>query len=192
MKRRDGYVSNSSSSSFVILNWKELDEVKRDMILHYGDHVLELWKSNGLPIAQKNGNDAHIDMDALPDVNPPDDVCKDIQRNIQWQREHEADFRLRELAEDLDFGWLDCNWRFREKDGVLDMVTSMDNFDMEKWLGHIGGVEFRWTGESMLGLFDDEEPKLDISFLERLAERARLNRLKNEGDEGAEGVHQDA
>ena len=157
MKSRFGYVSNSSSSSYVIINWSMLDESKKDMVLHYAEHVRRLWKKNGLPTRGLYGkNDEQIDSRALPDVVPPDDVIDDIQKNVQWQHEHENDFRLVSLAERLDFGVLYENWRFREGEhGVLDMVSDMDNFDMEKWLDYIGGIDYRYTGESW-GFFPDE------------------------------------
>lgn len=180
MKRRAGFVSNSSSSSFVVINWSQLDEAKKDMVLNYMKHVRETWEKNHLPIS--NEPDAHIDMENVPNPFPPDDVIDDIQRNVQWQKEHENDYRLYEIAQNLDFGWLDGGWRFREKDGVLDMTTSMDNFDMEKWMDYIGGIKYRWTGENW-GLFPGEEFKIDTDFLKELDKNA---------DAGAEGLHQDA
>lgn len=133
MKTRHSFVSNSSSSSFVISNWSALDDGKKDMVLNYAEHVRDEWRRNGLPISGSHGFD-HIDLDAAKDL--PGD-----------------------LARSLDFGWLDDGWSFREKDGRLEMVTMVDNFDMGKWLAHVGGISFEWTGESF-GFFKGEEPEL--------------------------------
>ena len=168
MKERNGYVSNSSSSSFVILNWGSLDDYKKDMVLNYAKHVRRIWDRNGIPVEQTRPDDAHIDNMAMRIPLPPDDVIDDIQKNIQWQKEHEEEFRLSELAQELDFGWLDDYWRFREKDGVLEMTTSMDNFDMEKWMDYIGGIEYKDTGEKW-GFFDDEEIDTSTTLFDRLA-----------------------
>ena len=191
VKTRYGYVSNSSSSSYIILNWSSLDDHKKDMILNYTKHVRRLWDRHGIPVEQTNSNDAHIDMDAVRASFPPDDVIDDIQKNIQWHKEHEEEFKLSELAQDLDFGWLDDYWRFREKDGRLEMTTSMDNFDMEKWMDYVGGIEYEWTGECF-GLFDDEKIEFDSSILDRLADSNFRRNMDDGNDEGTEGLHQDA
>ena len=51
---------------------------------------------------------------------------------------------------------VDSCWRFREKDGRLEMITDMDNFDMGKWMDYVGGIDYKWTGERFR-LFDDEK-----------------------------------
>ena len=157
MKRRNGYVSNSSSSSFVVMNWSSLDDDKKDMILNYRQRVRELWEKNGLPIITEH-NASYIDMRSLPECNPSNEFIEthSVEEIAQWLREHSDAARLHELANDLDFGWTDDYWRFRERNGNLEMTASMDNFDFEKWMDYIGGVEYRWTGENF-GFFDDEK-----------------------------------
>ena len=140
MRRRHGYVSNSSSSSFVILNWSELDNWKRGMVLNYGEHALEVWKQNGLSI-RKECNGFCVDFDALP----KGDIFRE-HGNGETDRHMDM----------LDFGLVDSCWRFREKDGRLEMITDMDNFDMGKWMDYVGGIDYKWTGERF-GLFDDEK-----------------------------------
>jgi hypothetical protein len=191
MKRRRGYVSNSSSSSFVILNWSELDNEKKGMVLNYGDHVLEVWKQNGLPI-KKEHNDFHIDFDSLPKSELSSEYVEShsVEEIAQWFREHGND-ESDGLVERLDFGWVDDYWRFREKDGRLEMTTSMDNFDMEKWMDYVGGIEYEWTGERF-GLFDDEKIEFDTSILDRIADSNSRRNMDDGDDEGAKGIHQDA
>jgi hypothetical protein len=177
MKRRRGYVSNSSSSSFVILNWSELDNEKKEMVLNYGEHVLEVWKQNGIPI-KKEYNSLHIDFDALPNKLPNEYVENhSIGKIIQKFREHGND-----ESDRLDFGWIDDYWRFREKDGRLEMTTCMDNFNMEKWMDYIGGIEYEWTGERF-GFFDDENMEFDSSILDMLAENKSRRNMNDENDE---------
>lgn len=192
VKTRYGYVSNSSSSSFIILNWNSLDDDKKDMILNYRNCVRELWEKNKLPLSDEHGA-LHIDFRALPDCNPSSEFVEthSVEEIAQWLREHKDADRINELANELDFGWTDDYWRFREKNGNLEMTTSMDNFDFEKWMDYIGGIEYKWTGEN-LGFFDDEEIKLDTSLLERLADINSRRSMDDESDEGAEGLHQDA
>lgn len=183
MKRRRGYVSNSSSSSFVILNWSELDNEKKGMVLNYGERVLETWKQNGLPI-KKEYNSFHIDFDALPKSELSSEYIEShsIGKIAQWFREHGND-ESDGLVDRLDFGCIDDYWRFREKDGRLEMTTSMDNFDMEKWMDYVGGIEYEWTGERF-GFFDDEKMEFDSFILDMLAENKSKRDKDDEDDEG--------
>lgn len=178
MKKRHGYVSNSSSSSFVILNWSELDNEKKRMVLNYGEHVLEIWKQNGLPI-KKECNDFHIDFDALPKSELSSEYVEShsVEEIAQWFREHGND-ESGGLVDRLDFGWVEDDWRFREKDGRLEMTTNMDNFDMEKWMDYVGGIDYKWTGERF-GFFDDEN-------LDGLASNNCRRNMNDENNEGSE------
>lgn len=177
MKRRRGYVSNSSSSSFVILNWSELDNGKKEMVLNYGEHALEVWKQNGLPI-KKGFNEFHIDSDALPKSELTGEYVENhsVEEIAQWFREH-GDDESDELVDRLDFGWVEDGWRFREKDGRLEMTTNMDNFDMEKWMDYVGGIDYKWNGERF-GFFDDEN-------LDGLASNNCRTGMDDENNEGA-------
>ena len=58
MKIRTSYVSNSSSSSFIILRWSLLDEDKRNKILNYDEACLEIIKNKGeeLESVSERGN----------------------------------------------------------------------------------------------------------------------------------------
>lgn len=190
MKRRFGYVSNSSSSSFVILNWSQLDEAKKSMVLNYRQCVRELWEKNHLPIKEECGS-FFIDFKALPEHSPSAEFVEShsAEEISKWMREHKDAGELHELASKLDFGWVDDYWRFREKDGRLEMTTSMDNFDMGKWMDYIGGIECEWTGEDF-GLFKDEQIEFDTSILDRIADSNSRRNMDDEDDEGTEGLHQ--
>ena len=137
MKTRFGYVSNSSSSSYVILNWKSLDEDKKRMILEYYRYAYEAWKKAGVPIEY---NAVNTEITA---------------REQEW-----GDYD-KQIDKSLWFGFIEASpsWNFREdeKDGVLDMWTSMENFEMDVWMDYVGGISYRHTGESMQ--FEPEEYK---------------------------------
>lgn len=118
MKKRDGYVSNSSSSSCLILNWSSLSERKKEMIENYWEFVPLVWKSYNLPISEDGDC---LNKDSIPDEDED-----------TW-----------ELADKLDFGYVDKGWSRLGKEGkTLRLWTSIDNFSMSKWLDFIGGIEY--------------------------------------------------
>ena len=135
MKTRFGYVSNSSSSSYVILNWKSLDDEKKRMILEYYRYAYEAWKKAGVPIEYNAVN---------TEITAKDQEWGDYDKQID---------------NSLWFGFIEASpsWSFREDetDGVLDMWTSMENFEMDVWMDYVGGISYRHTGDYMP--FDPEE-----------------------------------
>ena len=44
MKKRNNYVSNSSSSSCIVYDWNLLNDLKKDMILNPYKYVVQAWK----------------------------------------------------------------------------------------------------------------------------------------------------
>lgn len=161
MKTRSSFVSNSSSSSFIIYNWSKLPDDKKDKILHYKEHVLDEWERAGVNFVYEKGIGTH------PVYNK---YGEDSEGKI-------------DVDSDYDFGYLDnCDWRFREKpeNGILEMATMMDNFDMERWMDYIGGFDYRWTGDNW-GFFQDEEIKFNpnaLDFLKQL-EKKKQDEEKN-------------
>jgi hypothetical protein len=138
MKARANYVSNSSSSSFIVFKWAEAPEEKRRMVLEYQKYAVEEWRKHGIRTVVENGN-IHPDY-------------------LSVGEEPTGDGRIGYDSE-YNFGWVQQSpcWRFREDKelDILEMVTSMDNFNMEAWMNHIGGLKYRYTGESF-GFFNDE------------------------------------
>ena len=159
MKTRSDYVSNSSSSSFIIYNWAQVPDDKKRMILDYRKYAVEEWERLGVRLLKERGF-VHPDYRNSGDAPCDGPIGPDGRIDIDSE---------------YDFGWVENEiaWRFREtpEDGILDMATSMDNFDMEKWMDHIGGFKYRWTGENW-GYFSDEEIKFAEGGLERLMELA--------------------
>ena len=70
--------------------------------------------------------------------------CRFCQAGMIYRPVRERSMeRVIELAEKLDFGWID-EWYFsEEEDGCMDAMTCMDNFDLGKWMDYIGGVVYR-------------------------------------------------
>ena len=152
MKARFGYVSNSSSSSYFIYNWKDLPDEKKRKVLEYWKYAYQVWM------------DAGVEMEY-------DKVNKSVNALNQdgWRLDDESKDPIdRRLA----FGWIEVSpcWYFREdkEDGVLDMWTVMENFAMDKWLDYIGGIKYRCTGE--YSAYDTNEYKNDHDALKEFME----------------------
>jgi len=142
MKIRISFVSNSSSSSFIIYNWSQVPEEKKQKILNYKKSVLEEWQKLGVKFKEHQDNSFGIRpiySDFGKDASS-DGICMDSQ---------------------YDFGFVGgiCDWKFRERkeNGILEMATMMDNFEMDKWMDYLGGFDYRWTGD--VCSFVNEESK---------------------------------
>lgn len=130
MKIRVSYVSNSSSASFVIYNWFDLSEEKRNYIMNYDLNAFGVWQRKKI----KYG----IDKD-----------LHGVDQNAPFCGEERYYLNVND-KEKYNFGYLNncCRWEFREdkKRNTCSVVTSMDNFDMEKWLEY-NKVDFEETDE---------------------------------------------
>ena len=140
MKTRISFVSNSSSSSFIIYNWSQIPEEKKQKILNYKKSVLEEWQKLGVKFKEDNSFGIRpIYSDFAKDASS-DGICMDSQ---------------------YDFGYVGgrFDWKFRERkeNGILEMTTMMDNFEMDKWMDYLGGFDYRWTGDDCS--FVNEESK---------------------------------
>lgn len=170
MRTRSGFVSNSSSSSFIVVRWSEVPEGTKDRIMDFRNTAISAWRALGIPV-------------------------RELEFCIDFEKAREMGFS-EETLDRLDFGWAteeNCGlWRLKEypRDDALEGTSSMDNFDFLKLLSFLG-VGYRDLGENF-GLFSDEEvdPKaveMGLEFLRRLAE-SRQDSVRNAGGAGPEKV----
>lgn len=130
MKVRTSFVSNSSSSSFIIFNWFDIPEEKRTSIMNYDESVWELWHKKKIKIEQwKDSSGYNKDYPFYGD----EFSSKDDQSKSKY-----------------NFGFINnsCRWYFNEYEleNTCVVSTTMDNFDMGAWLRY-NNVAFEGTEE---------------------------------------------
>ncbi len=137
MKIRSNFVSNSSSSSFIIYNWAKIPDDKKQKILDYKKYVVSEWKQLGVKTVCNKSFIRPMYSDFGQNASP-DGIC---------------------MGSKYDFGYIGdgSDWKFKERkeNGILEMATSMDNFAMDKWLDYIGGFDYRWTGDGFGFIYSD-------------------------------------
>jgi hypothetical protein len=113
MKIRNGFVSNSSSSSFVILK-DSLSEIQRNMILNYQKEI-----------------EFFISKDE-------EDNWKDYQESHSGKYIYLAEFDIHHLRLKYVFDYYDTDpWRIIEYEDCIFGETSMDNFNMRDFFNYI-------------------------------------------------------
>jgi len=125
MKTRQGYVSNSSSSSFIIFKWSSYPIEIQQKVLFPKPYVFEVWKKENIAFEET-----------------------DFGYCIDWNKEKEKDDYDEEKIEKLDFSYVENRGWMANEDPEIDTMTLstiMDNFDMEKWLQYVGIQKFKWT-----------------------------------------------
>ena len=133
MKIRNGFMSNSSSSSFILfkayLTEEQIDQIRHwktyPLTREYFIKVREYFKKN----------------------NPEKEIPELFKRDPIYFKENE-------------FEWEPCDWTVQETNQIFDIGTDMDNYDFEFFLNVIG-VDVDKTGlrtlsghDSVLGLND--------------------------------------
>lgn len=132
MKIRCNYVSNSSSASFVVYNWFDIPQEKREYIKNYDENALKVWEENNIPFLIDRENEPYFHTG---------DVWKIAQDKIEASENKLSEKEIDEIYEFYNkfaFGWLNnsCIYSFEEhkERNTCNIETSMTNFDMEVWL----------------------------------------------------------
>ena len=135
MKIRKGYVSNSSSASFVIYNWFDLPKKKRKFIMDYDKNALLVWEQHNIPFkhAEWRNNLPSFDEGDVYNMSYNNDLPENQQDGIYQKY---IPFAFGFIKDEI--GYL---FEEDEQKNTCKVSTSMDNFDMEKWLKY-NKVEF--------------------------------------------------
>ena len=118
MKVRIGFVSNSSSASFLILNWFDLSPRKRAYIQNYDINALKVLKKHRISYTIEN--------------------WEGFSKRAPFKGKVITTHNWPYSEEWYSFGCLNDGSRYHftenKKDNTCLVDTSMDNFWMDKWL----------------------------------------------------------
>ena len=114
MKIRNGFVSNSSSSSFVVLK-DSLTEKQQEMIINYQD-----WVKFFINLDEENWKDSTI-FKSDSEIYQSDEYQEQQYKRLKYK-----------------FEYCDSDpWRIMIYDDFIFGETSMDNFDISTYLNYI-------------------------------------------------------
>lgn len=116
MKVRNGFVSNSSSSSFIINDLDKLSDTTVDKIVNYDGKCYQYLKKRGMKFSYCGEGFGGM-----------------FHGRAMW---------VKDCPEELDFGSLNdaarWNIRIENKKNCIELQTYMTNFDMGRWLDFLG------------------------------------------------------
>jgi len=155
MKIRNGFVSNSSSSSFVILK-DALSEIQRRMILNYQEEIEFLISKD--------------EEENWKDYQKP--YASDRDRYMSEEYQEQQYERLNYVFEYYNSD----PWRIIEYDDCIFGETSMDNFDMRSFLNliKIDNNFISWDDG-----YIDEPTSDQLTAITKMKQELRSKKLKN-------------
>ena len=155
MKIRNGFVSNSSSSSFIVLK-DALTEEERDQILNFQEWIPLFIKED----EKKWENE--------PDVDDDNSTEKYKDGSPYWDQHY---IRLKYKFEYYNDGY----WRLTETNDYIFGATTMDNLGMDEYFKYIKVNDdfVRWDD----GWVDDPSTE-DLGFIHQVKQEHRKKKLE--------------
>jgi hypothetical protein len=151
MKIRNYFVSNSSSSSFVILK-DSLSKTQLDMILNYQTYI-----ESFINLDEENWKDAKVDKSE-----------KELYQSGEYYEQRNN--RLKYL-----FQYFDSDpWTIKDHDDYIFGETSMDNFDIASFFNYIN-IEndyIKWDDGWI-----DEPIKSQLDFIKKMKQEYRKKKI---------------